>query len=312
MGRKLAVILIAVAGCAATPKPAPEPKPEAAPNPLEYALFDGKTGKPIDLAALVARADGCDFFAFGELHGHPAGSLVQKEVLGAMLEQERPVALAMEFFERDTQGVVDRYLTWDIEEGDFKKWARQGKAYATSHRALIELCKENESAVIAANAPRRLAKEFRKSGLDYAEFLEAVTEAERSYLPRAWSDLSEAESEPFFAAMGGLKPGQNDTFGIAMALWDDAMAEACADAREQDPQLRVILMVGAFHAKGGAHTVRKYRERRSEDRILTLIMRIGELAYSAKDEGLGDFVMKVHAPPRPKRRAPAAAPAKHP
>jgi len=305
MGQKLAVILIALVGCAQIKKQQPEPEP--APDPLEYALYDGKTGKKIDVAVLIARAKEADFFAFGELHRHPAGSLLQEELLTALVEEERPVALAMEFFERDTQGVVDRYLEWEIEEADFKKWARQGKAYDKSHRPLIELCKENECAVAAANVPRRLAKEWRKSDLEYAEFLELITEAERSYMPRAWTDMNEEESERFFEAMGGLKEGQNDTFSRSMSLWDDAMAEACTDLREENAETRVILMVGTFHVSRGAQTVRKYRLRRPDDRVLTLVMKFGELAYSDKDEGLGDFVMKVH-PPKP-RKKPVAKPA---
>ena len=82
MGRKLAVILIALVGCAQTPKPQPTP----APDPLEYALYDGKTGKKIDVAALITRAREADFFAFGELHRHPAGSLLQKELLTALVD----------------------------------------------------------------------------------------------------------------------------------------------------------------------------------------------------------------------------------
>ena len=317
MARIPAVLLIVLVGCAQTAKKEPEPKEPPAPDPLEYALFDGKSGKKIDLATVVARAEGVDFLAFGELHRHPAGSLVQKELLEAMVEQTRPVTLAMEFFERDTQGVLDRYLDYELEEADFMKWCRQAKSYAKSHRPLIEICKDKEYAVIAANAPRRLATEFRKSAAEYAEFLELITPAERSYLPRAWSDMEGEERERFFEAMGGHETDKTSTFTRSMALWDDAMAEACADVREKNGETRVVLMVGTFHVARGAQTVRKYRERRPDDAVLTLVMSFGELAFSADDEGKGDFVMKVH-PPKPKKvvakavAKPAAKPAKNP
>jgi len=311
---QLAALLIGLVGCAHTsiPDPEPKPAPPPPPDPLEYALYDGKTGQKIGLAALASRVADVDFLAFGELHRHPAGSLVQKRLLEAMVGQDRPVVLAMEFFERDTQGLLDRYLNDDIEEKDFAKWARQGKAYAKSHAPLIEICKEQEWAVVAANAPRRLATEFRKSGEEYAAFLESITEAERSYLPRAWSDMQEDEQERFFKAMGGHKTPQTATFTRSMALWDDAMAEACADARAQQPEARVVLVVGAFHVARGAQTMRKYRERRPDDRALVLVSRFGELTFSEKDEGQGDFVLKVHPPRRVKAPKPKPMPKKHP
>ena len=298
-------VLLLVA-CAATP-PAPEPEktePEKpAPDPTVFALFDGKSGDAAEMAALVAASKDADLIAFGEIHRSPAGSAVQLQLLEALADQPRPLALAMEFFERDTQGVLDRYLLGEVAEKDFKKWARQSKGYVASHQPLIEFCKREGIPVIAANAPRRLATEFRKSKSDYPAFLESITDAERSYLPRAWSDMTEAEEERFFAAMGGHATPETKDFTRSMSLWDDAMAEACADMRTADPDRRVLLIVGAFHVMRGAQTARKFRERRPDDTTLVLAARIQQsepFAFEEGDAEMGEFVLKVHAPPKPK------------
>jgi len=165
--RIVGLLLSLLTACASTAPtvdetPAEKPaKPQLDPN--VFVLFDGSSGEPTDVAALAVAARNADLIAFGEIHRSPAGSAVQLELLEALANQPRPLALAMEFFERDTQGVLDRYLKGEMEEKDFMRWARQSPAYKTSHQPLIEFCKAEGIPVIAANPPRRLAKEFRKS-----------------------------------------------------------------------------------------------------------------------------------------------------
>ncbi|MEM8885888.1 MAG: ChaN family lipoprotein [Planctomycetota bacterium] len=308
------LVLLLVVGCASAPTKEPEPQqppakdPEKEPeppvlDPTARALFDGKTGSASNVAALAEAGKDADVIAFGEIHRSPAGSKVQIELLEALAAQDRPLAVAMEFLERDTQGVLDRYLLGQMDEKDFMAWARQSKGYLTSHKPLIEFCKREGIPVIAANAPRRLVKEYRKADQSYPDFLKSLTEAERSYLPRAWFPMNEEEEERFFAAMGGQRTERNKSFPLSMALWDDAMAEACADIRNEEPNRRVLLIAGAFHVARGAQAVRKYRALRPDDSVLVLTTRIQQtepLAYGDEDSGMGDFVLKVHAPPMPR------------
>jgi len=118
--------------------------------------------------------------------------------------------------------------------------------------------------------------------------------------------MAEDEEERFFEAMGGHSTPETKDFTRSMSLWDDAMAEACADMRTSDADRRVLLIVGAFHVSRGAQTARKFKERRHDDSVLVLVSRIQKsepLAFEEDDKELGDFVLKAHAPPAPKKLA---------
>ncbi len=275
----------------------PQEKPPAAKTAADHALYDGATGAPAAMPAFVESSRNADLIGFGELHYHAVGSRVQLELLRALAKQRRPVALAMEFFERDTQEFLDRYLAGEITEAQFLGWSRQKKQYATSHRPLIEFCKEHGIPVIAANTPRRLVREYRKRGEAYPEFLEGLSDDERLLVPAESSGLNEDERGRFKRFMGGHGTGRDLTpFMKSMALWDDTMADSVARFRARNPRHRVLLIVGMFHVMNRMGTVRKYIARRPNDRVRTLIMVSDDdeaLPFQDGDKGLGDIVLKV-------------------
>jgi uncharacterized iron-regulated protein len=168
--------------------------------------------------------------------------------------------------------------------------------------------------VIAANAPRRLVRAWRTADApDYAAWRASLPEADRSLLPRDWSTPRDAYWERFRAMMGPTA----EAFFRSQTLWDDAMAEAVADARAARPDRRVLLVVGGFHVQGRLGTHAKVAARRPNDRVLSIVMSETDapgLPFEASDRGLGDFVLKL--PPAPRTRdagpnphaTPAAAP----
>lgn len=286
------------------PVAAPEMAPPKAPkDDRDHGLYDGSTGENVTLESFVESAENADFIAFGELHKNMVGSRVQLELLTALAKQKRPLALAMEFFERNQQKDIDRYLASDISEEKFIDWMGLGDAYKKNHRPLIEFCKANGIPVIAANTPRPLVKELRKLGGDYTEFLATLSEDDVLCVPESMTPLNEEEKKRFTKFMGGHGP-KNESFMVSMALWDDTMAESATKFRAENPEHRVMLIVGMFHVMNKAGTVRKYAERRPDDQIRSLIMVPGEVdsvAFAESDRGLGDVVFKVKksAPKKP-------------
>ena len=278
--------------------PPPTTKAEA-----DHQLYDGSSGAAVSMPAFAESVRVTDLIGFGELHANAVGSRMQLELLMALAEQKRPIALAMEFFERDTQEFVDKYLAGEITEEQFVDWSRQKKAYATSHRPLIEFCKENRIPVIAANAPRNLVQEYRRLKYDYAEYRETLSEDELTYLPAESTGLNDDEKEHFREFMGGHGEEGRDLAPLmkSMALWDDSMADSVASFRIRNPRHRVLLIVGMFHVMKKMGTVRKFVARRPDDSVRTLIMVFGDasLGFAESDKGLGDVVLKVAPSPEP-------------
>ena len=288
----------------ARPVDAPEIKPML---PRSWALYDGTTGRETRLEAELPAWKGADLVAFGELHGQPLGAAAELAMLKALHGQGRPIALAMEFMERDVQPAVDDYLAGKTSAEAFMKAARQSPAYPATHGPLVEFCKEQKIPIIAANAPRRLVSAFRKQDESYETWKASLPEEDRACLPDETSIVEDAYRERFMAMMGA----RGESFFRSQSLWDDSMAEAMADFRAEHPNHRILFIVGGFHVQSGLGTLTKYKLRRGRDEIRILTMTMDEdptLPFDEDDRGTGDLVLKVPAPQRP---APGAGPTPH-
>ena len=193
-----------------------------------------------------------------------------------------------------------KYLAGEIEEADFLKKTRQGRAYPKSHRPLIEYCKANGIPVIAANAPRPLVSGYRKSDAEsYTAYLEGLSEEERAALPRSTTTPDDPYKARFMKFMG---PKRGPAFFRSQALWDDAMGEAVADFRDANPEHQVLLIIGGFHVTGRLGTITKFLQRRPDDTVHVTVMDVvaNPAAPLTPDQAKsGDALLLVRAPKQP-------------
>ncbi len=312
----------------------------------QFQAYDGHSGRPLDFAAVVRRCRQADVILFGERHNDVICNQLEAQLLYGLLADRRPLALAMEFFEADQQAALDAYLTGRIDEADFIEQARRRRSYYLSHRPLIELCRAARVPVIAANAPRRLVRAFRRSGAEYGDFRADLTAEQRQWLPPDYVYLEGEYRARFAAAMGAdatatapaSQPGASAAtqpagapasapsgpphnldwreFYKAQLLWDEAMSDAIVVYRQRHPASRVMLIVGGFHVEFAGGTMQKLRRRRPHDRIVTLTYRTdpdGQFAFDPNDQGAADVVFYGVNPPEPEEhREPASQPASQP
>ncbi|MBI5863651.1 MAG: ChaN family lipoprotein [Planctomycetes bacterium] len=300
----------------------------------QYAAFTGE-GKPITLRQAVDAASWADAVFFGEEHVDSTCNQIEAQMLGELARQWRPVSLAMEFFETDTQPPLNAYLASSadevVDEKKFRKDTRQGRQYATSHRPLIELCRAAGMPVIAANAPRRLVRDYRKSELEYSAYLATLPPEDRALLPsrvervggRYWDDFLKVMSShgDDSAAATASQPSDEERKRIERAflsqcMWDDAMSESVARHRDEQPDRRVMLIVGGFHVSWGGGTLAKFKTRRPGDRVFTVLYRGTHqtpLKFDPDDRDVADVVIYgIQSPPEPPASAPASGPASQP
>jgi uncharacterized iron-regulated protein len=308
----------------------------------QFQAYDGATGTPLTFAEVAARARAADVVLFGEEHNQAVCSQFQAQLFAALYAAGRPLALALEFIEADTQSSLDAYLNGRIAEADFRIQARQKPAYVLSHRPLVEFCKSKHIPVIAANAPRRLVRAYRLSDQLYADFRAAQPPEEQRWLPRrseltygdyfarfvevmdgpvSHTNAAEASGSqpaagnPSTSAPGSPRP-EDVSYTIrqiyrSQLLWDDAMAEAVADFRARHPARRVMLLVGRFHVEAAGALTEKLRERRPQDRLLRIIWRATDqtdLALAPDARGIGEVVVHGLRPPRADAAATPAQP----
>jgi uncharacterized iron-regulated protein len=318
--------LVSLSGCASSRTSAA--LNEYAGNPTlagQFIAFDDARARRTPWSDIVQRAADADVVFFGEEHSNVVCNQLEAQLL-ADIARRRQVALAMEFFESDTQSRLNKYLSSDSDdEASFRKETRQGRLYAVSHRPLIEICRLAKLPVIAANAPRRFLREYRKSGLEYTAFRASLPEADRALLPekseriagRYWDEFikvmqnhsedapaSQPASAPTPEWLANLEPGYR-----AQLLWDDSMAESVAKYRAANRASAVMLVVGRFHVSYAGGTLAKFKQRRPNDRVLTIVYQGStEMPpkFDSEIKGIADIVVYgVTPPPEPK---PTSAP----
>jgi uncharacterized iron-regulated protein len=214
----------------------------------------------------------------GEQHDDAHTHRLEEALLGGLRRRKVTPAVSLEMFERDVQGVVDRYLAGSIAEPQFLQESRPWPRYATDYRPLVEMAKSEGWAVVAANLPRRVASAVAKSGQPAIEQLPAANRAlvaaqlecpHDAYFARfteAMTDHSPSEkkgSAPASTPPTAEQRATTDRYYWSQCAKDETMAEAVSRAvtdRAGKPG-PVVHFTGAFHSDFGAGTAERTRRR---------------------------------------------------
>jgi len=181
--------------------------------PEHFRVFTGD-GQPATLQDIVARMSQVDAVLVGEIHTDPVGHWIEAELFRYALASagvgeaegeggmRRPVALSLEMFERDVQGILDEYLQDLITEDQFKASSRPWEHYDADYRSMVELAKSTGVPVLAANAPRRYVNRVSRLGLDALNDLSS--QARTSLPPLPVPPPSEAYRAEWNALMANM------------------------------------------------------------------------------------------------------------
>jgi len=228
--------------------------------------FDGRTGGELEWEAAIERLVAADVVFLGETHSDRLTHDAELELFARLAERRGGnCVLALEMFERDVQTVLDDYLAGRIDEAQFLLQSRPWGNYKTDYRGLIEHAKARGLPVVASNFPTALRRNLTLGG---ETAWNALTEDERRFVPARliesppeyWERVANATRGHGALGMGGgATPGSHLYDG--QNLWDNAMGEAVALARERHPGAQVVHVNGGFHSLYGSGTVWQLQQR---------------------------------------------------
>lgn len=325
----LAVLLSACAGGSSAPLHPPvapaaaadAPAPVAVSTPAEgvdFAVYRAD-GTAASLEDLLADLDDVEVLLLGEEHDDVVGHRLQLEIFRRILADhggrgpmatpahsgatpsggDRDVILSLEMFERDVQMVVDEYLDDLISETHFLSSSRPWDNYDRDYKPLVELAKESEVPVVAANAPRRYVNRASRLG---RTSLEALSEEARAWLPPLpYPQASSAYQAEWDALMGGAAMhGAGDPLD-GQTLWDAGMGEAIALALEgaEGGQPLVVHLAGGFHVENGTGIPEALEHYRPGTRARLIAVRAvpDPSRFDPDLADRGDFVVLTTTPP---------------
>ncbi len=238
----------------------------------------------VDLAEVVREAGKKEIVYVGEMHDRFAHHRVQLEVIRALHEAGRKVAVGMEMFQRPFQSVLDDYINGRIGEREFLKKSEYFKRWGFDYnlyREILLYAREYRIPVIALNIRREIVSKVSKEGLS------ALTMEELAEIPPDM-DLTDSvyrdRLRQFFE--GHQEKGEKnfDFFYEAQVLWDESMAHNLDRFVRERPDHQVVVLAGIGHLAFGSGIPK--RSHRLNGKGYALILNTDDVERS-----IADFVL---------------------
>ena len=214
-------------------------------------IIHSKTGKAISFDQLIDQVATRRLIFIGEVHNNPEHHLIQVQILQALMSRYAPRTVAMEFFNKTQQPVLDQYMNGSITETVFLKDVAWDKNWAYPYRfyrPLLLMTKEKGRKILAINAPNNIVRKVARSGLSsldpsernqLAGHINLKDESHRTYLRKIYEKHTHQDLKRF------------DFFYQAQCVWEDTMAENIAKYLSKSKETLVVLA-------GNGHIINKY------------------------------------------------------
>ncbi|MEO8449342.1 MAG: ChaN family lipoprotein [Gemmatimonadota bacterium] len=268
-----------------------------------HRVYDTHAKKFIDFEMMTAKLAAADVVFVGEEHDDPPTHRMEHALLEG-IARRRDAVLALEMFERDTQGALDAYLAGTTDEADFLAGARPWPRYVTDYRALVELAKERKWPVVAADVPRRFASMVARGGL---AALDSLADTSRTQVAREIDCPDDDYAKRFRKEMdgmqghGGAPASPEDTKAriermyTAQCVKDETMAESVA--RVWEPGRLIVHFNGSFHSDFGLGAAARVKRRLPNARVVVVSMvptpDLDQLDPRGDDRKRADYLLYV-------------------
>jgi uncharacterized iron-regulated protein len=209
-------------------------------------FYDCSAGASIGFDELVARMAGADVVLLGEEHTSMDQKVLHARLVEGMAASGKKLVLAMEFFLRDDQDSLDRWLRGEIDDRALLEetgWYDRGGYRWEYYRPVMEVARTHGMAIVGANVSRDIPRTVNRQGLDglSEEQREQVGEVTTSGFPQH----SYLISRYFGDTVALLPPGWFENMYAAQCLWDVVMARSILQKVGEDTT--VVLVVGSGH-----------------------------------------------------------------
>ncbi|MBU2895441.1 ChaN family lipoprotein [Vibrio hepatarius] len=213
----------------------------------DYQLFS-PNATPISLQKLPQDILEADVILVGELHSHTGIHHFQTDLFNILSAQGRTTALSMEQFSRDSQPVIDKYLSGEIGEQTLIKDADAWPNYESDYRSIVELAKARQLDIIAANAPKNIVRCIGKQGISY---LDKLKPKQRATIATNVNTQPSPYKDKFMASMHHGVNEKAERYYAAQITWDETMAESITDYVQLNPKSQILHIGGKFHIEQG-------------------------------------------------------------
>ena len=304
------------------------PSPHVNSGYIPHRVYKSGDKRFSDFEAMLAELSRADVAFVGEQHFDPATHRIERAILEGLARRRDNVIVAMEMFERDTQPSLDDYLAGRLSEEEFLEASRPWSNYPTDYRPLIEFSRAHRWKVIASNAPRPIAQQVSRQGLDAAR---SGVASERNLVAAEFACPMDDYFKRFSEAMGKGHPSAHqkqsdekqsdkkqeedkkreeekraviERYYYAQCVKDETMAESIAKALGTQSNSQggplVVHFNGAFHSDYRLGTASRVVRRLPKSNVKVVsVVPVENLDVINVDEyrKRGDYIIFTLKPP---------------
>ncbi len=207
-------------------------------------IFRPETGEVVSFEKLLDDLRKVRIAYIGEMHASRAHHLIQLKVLKALSDKRNNLLVGMEMFEASYQSVLDQWSAGLLDETSFLKavdWEKTWKFDFSLYRPILEFIRKRSLKLVGLNVPASIVEKVAREGLD------SLSKEERSKVARKIFLSNERHRAYVKEAFKNHRSGDIKNFDFfyqAQCVWDESMAEAIADAIDNNP---MVVLAGNGH-----------------------------------------------------------------
>jgi uncharacterized iron-regulated protein len=210
------------------------------------SIFATAAGAAIEMDVLISRLAEADVVLLGEEHTAMDQKLLHAAIVDGIAATGRPVVLAMEFFERSDNAVLDRWARGEIDDRELLQetgWYDRGGYRWEYYQPVMNVARARGMTIVGANVSRDIPRAVNRGGLA------GLSEEQRLEVGEVATDGSLQHryliARYFGDTVAMLPPGWFENMYAAQCLWDVVMARSVL--AEVQEGVTVVLVVGSGH-----------------------------------------------------------------
>ena len=180
----------------------------------------------------------------GDLHDHAGHHRAQLAIIDALDDGERPLAIGLEMFRKDSQTTLDRWTSNDMPFLKFLSVYNDNWSMWQKYREIFLYARNEEVKMLGLNISREISSKVLRNGF------KSLPEEDRQMLGNVQCVVTPLYGSYIRQALGG-HGGHGDNFlhfCEAQLLWDTVMARNLVEFLQDNPDYRVVVLAGSGHA----------------------------------------------------------------
>jgi len=205
-----------------------------------YRLADRTTSS---LAVMIADLMRVEIIFIGETHDNPAHHRAQLQIIRALKEQGKEIAIGLEMFRADSQADLDDWIAGRLSTAAFKAVFDQNWSDWDIYSEIFQYAKRYQIPLAGLNLDRNITSQVARGGFA------SLPRKQLRKLP-----ITACNVDPAYERFIRRALGMHSTdlafknFCEAQLLWDMVMADNLLRFKQENPEYAVVLLAGQGHS----------------------------------------------------------------